>query len=48
MPTDPVTDGYVERVSYAGRTVSVAEGANPPARLQRVLTLLADIVARKR
>jgi hypothetical protein len=42
-----VTDGYLERVSYAGRTVSVAEGANPPARLQRVLALLADIAARK-
>jgi hypothetical protein len=48
VPSDPVTDGYLERVTYAGRTVSVAEGANPPARLQRVLTLLADIVARKR
>ena len=44
----PDADGYVERVSYAGRTVSVAEGANPPVRLQRVLTLLADIVPRKR
>jgi len=48
VQTDPVSDGYVERVSYAGRTVSVAQGANPPARLQRVLTLLADILAQKR
>ena len=48
VPTDPVADGYVDRVSYAGRTVSVAEGANPPARLQRVLAMLADILARKR
>ena len=48
VPADPVADGYIDRVSYAGRTVSVAEGANPPLRLQRVLTLLADVVARKR
>jgi hypothetical protein len=48
VPTDPVSDGYVDRVSYAGRTVSVAEGANPPTRLQRVLALLADILARER
>ena len=48
VPTDPVADGYVERVSYGGRTVSVAQDANPPARLQRVLALLADILARQR
>ena len=48
VPVDPVADGYIERISYAGRTVSVAQGATPPARLQRVLTLLADLLARKR
>jgi hypothetical protein len=48
VPTDPVTDGYADHVTYAGRSVTVTQGANPPARLQRVLTLLADILARRR
>jgi hypothetical protein len=48
LPAEPIADGYVERVLYAGRTVSVAQGAKPPVRLQHVLGLLADILARKR
>jgi hypothetical protein len=43
----PVSDGFVYRVTYAGRTVVVEEDANAPLRLQRVLDLLADILARQ-
>jgi hypothetical protein len=43
----PVSDGFVYRVTYAGRTVVVEEEANAPLRLQRVLDLLADILARQ-
>ena len=48
VPTEPVTDAYADHVTYAGRSVTVTQGANPPARLQRVLALLADILARRR
>jgi|1185.fasta_scaffold01372_1 hypothetical protein len=48
VPIEPITDGYADHVTYAGRSVGVTQGASPPARLKRVLTLLADILARKR
>jgi hypothetical protein len=47
-PEPPVADGLVESVSYAGRTVRVLTGADPPPRLERVLALLRDIVGRRR
>lgn len=47
-PEPPVADGFIESVSYGGRTVRVLTGADPPARLKRVLGLLRDIVARDR
>jgi hypothetical protein len=47
-PADPVGDGFVESVSYGGRTVRVLTGAEPPARLARVLALLRDHVSRRR
>jgi hypothetical protein len=44
-PAQPVADGFTYRVGYAGRHVRVEEGAKPPLRLQRVLDLLAAILA---
>jgi hypothetical protein len=48
LPETQVSDGFTYRVAHAGRTVLVEEGADTPARLDRVITLLADIHARKR
>jgi hypothetical protein len=45
LPPDPVADGYTSSVTYGGRTVAVAENATAPLRLQRVLALLAAILA---
>jgi hypothetical protein len=47
-PESPFADGLVESVSYGGRTVRVLTGAEPPRRLDRVLALLREIVARRR
>jgi hypothetical protein len=37
----PIADGYLYRVTYTGRTVLVEQGADPPFRLKRVLSLLS-------
>jgi hypothetical protein len=47
-PEPPVADGFIESVSYGGRTVRVLTGADPPQRLRRVLALLRDVAARRR
>jgi hypothetical protein len=47
-PDQPFADGFIESVSYGGRTVRVLTGADPPRRLNRVLALLREIVARGR
>lgn len=44
----PVADGYTYRVTYAGRTVVVEQEAEIPARLARLLDLLADLLAAPR
>jgi hypothetical protein len=44
----PVSDGYVFRVTYAGRTVTVEEDAQPPLRLRRVLSVLGGMLSRLR
>jgi hypothetical protein len=41
---EPVADGYVYRISYAGRTVRVEEGATLPQRLRRPFSLLLGLV----
>lgn len=46
-PDAPVADGFTYRVRHAGRTVVVEEEAQVPARLGRVLDLLADIFAHR-
>lgn len=46
-PGYPVSDGFTYVVSYGGRSVVVEEEADTPARLQRVLDLLAQILARR-
>jgi hypothetical protein len=43
----PVSDGFTYRVRHAGRTVVVEEEARVPARLARVLDLLADVFVRR-
>ena len=47
LPPEPVADGYTYTIRYGGKRVSVREGAQPPARLQRVLLLLSDILFRR-
>lgn len=47
-PDDPIADGFVETVSYAGRRVSVLTGARPPERLARVLRILRGIASNRR
>jgi hypothetical protein len=39
----PIADGFVYRVTYGGRSVRVDQGADPPARLERVLVLLRGL-----
>jgi hypothetical protein len=48
LPESPLSDGFTFTVAHGGRKVIVEEGANTPARLDRLLELLADIHARKR
>ena len=47
-PDTPVADGFLETVTYGGRSVRVLTGAEPPRRLARVLALLRDVVSRRR
>jgi hypothetical protein len=47
FPPDPVADGFIYSVRYGGKRITVREGALPPARLERVLLLLADIFSRR-
>ena len=46
-PDTEVSDGFVERVTYGGRTVRVLSGAEPPPRLARVLAQLRGLVSRR-
>lgn len=39
----PIADGFIYRVTYGGRSVRVEEGADPPARLERVLVQLRSL-----
>lgn len=41
---EPVADGYVYRISYAGRTIRIDEGAKLPPRLARPFSLLHGLV----
>jgi hypothetical protein len=47
-PADPIADGFIETVSYAGRRVSVLTGARPPERLARVLGILRSLASNRR
>jgi hypothetical protein len=47
-PDAPYADGFIESVSYGGRTVRVMTGARPPARLARVLGILRPLAAGER
>jgi hypothetical protein len=47
-PANPVADGFVDTVSYAGRRVRVLTGARPPERLERVLRILRSIASVRR
>ena len=40
----PIADGFIYRIAYAGRVVAIEEGAKPPPRVQRVFTLLERLV----
>jgi hypothetical protein len=46
-PPDPYADGFIESVSYGGKTVRILTAAEPPARLSRVLGLLRAIASRE-
>jgi hypothetical protein len=46
-PDDPYADGFIESISYGGRTVRVFTGSEPPARLARVLGLLRALASRE-
>jgi hypothetical protein len=39
----PIADGFVFRITYAGRTIRVEEGAKLPARLARPFKLLSAL-----
>ena len=39
----PISDGFAYRITHAGRTIRVEEGATLPLRLARVRTMLARI-----
>lgn len=47
-PADPIADGFIDTVSYAGRRVRVLTGARPPERLARVLGILRGIASNRR
>src|SRR6266545_5049836 len=42
-PETPVADGYVYRITYAGRTIRIDEGAILPLRLRRPYVMLRAI-----
>lgn len=42
----PVSDGITQVVRYAGRTVSVTDGAKPPERLRKLLSRLNGLASR--
>ena len=42
----PIADGFVYRLSYGGRTVQWDEGARLPARLDRCVELLTQLIER--
>jgi hypothetical protein len=46
--TVPIADGYTYRVRYAGRSILVEEGAGAPARLERLVYLLDELLNRGR
>ena len=37
---EPIADGFVYRIAYAGHAVKIGQGAKPPPRVQRVFDLL--------
>jgi opacity protein-like surface antigen len=37
---NPIADGFVYRIAYAGHDVQIEQGAKPPLRVQRVFDLL--------
>jgi len=39
----PVSDAITQTVRYAGRTVSVSDGGNPPERLRKLLSRLSGL-----
>ena len=43
-PEYPVSDGYTETVRHGGTSVVVQTGAEPPARLRRLLERLAGLL----
>jgi hypothetical protein len=47
-PADPIADGFIETVSYAGRRVGLLTGARPPERLARVLGILRSLASNRR
>jgi len=40
---EPIADGFVYRIGYAGRTVQIEQGATLPARLDRVFKFLRSL-----
>ena len=44
----PIADGYTYTIRHSRRSVLVEEGAEVPARLQRLLLLLDDLFSRRR
>ena len=42
-PETPISDGYVYKVTYAGRTIRVEQGATLPLRLKRPFAMLQAI-----
>jgi hypothetical protein len=40
---EPIADGYVYRIGYAGRTVEIEQGATLPPRLSRVFAFLRSL-----
>lgn len=42
----PVSDAITQTVRYAGRTVSVSDGGNPPQRLRKLLARLSTLASR--
>jgi hypothetical protein len=42
-PETPIADGFVYRITYAGRTIRIDEGATLPLRLRRPYAMLRAI-----